>query len=228
MPCGEGLPSVLTTNHGNEMRNHPVIQPMQPPDSQADDLMLARRSAVGDQAALAMLYERYADPLFAFICHYLGGSRSDAEELWQDTLLAATQSMESYSGQSRFFTWLCGIARHKIADRLRCRGQPAVVFSEVSNKQLAALLEKGPLPEEILIRRETRLRVVEVLTELPEEYRMALTARYAEQRSVEEVAQLLGKTYKAAESVLTRARTAFRALLSKQDHDEDEGDEQFP
>jgi RNA polymerase sigma-70 factor (ECF subfamily) len=190
---------------------------MKTPDNQEDDLTLARRTAAGDQSALALLYERYADPLFAFICHYLGGSRADAEEIWQDTLLAAIQSMETYRKQSRFFTWLCGIARHKIADRLRCRGQPAVVFSEISNKQLAELLEKGPLPEDILARRETRLRVVEALAELPAEYRTALTARYAQQRSVEEVAQLLGKSYKAAESILSRAKAAFRDRISQQD-----------
>ncbi|MGA2062403.1 MAG: RNA polymerase sigma factor [Thermoguttaceae bacterium] len=203
------------------MLNHPAIQPMQNQESQADDLSLARRTAAGDQSALALLYERYADPLFAFICHYMGGSRADAEEIWQDTLLAATQSMESYNKQSRFFTWLCGIARHKIADRLRCRGKLAIVFSQVSNKQLAALLEKGPLPEDILAGRETRLRVVEALAELPAEYRTALTARYAQQRSVDEVARLLGKTYKAAESVLSRARTAFRTILSQKNEDED-------
>ncbi|HEY4761663.1 MAG TPA: RNA polymerase sigma factor [Thermoguttaceae bacterium] len=186
-------------------------------DIQRDDLSLARRTVTGDEAALAEFYKRYADPLFAFIYHSLGGVRSDAEEIWQETLLTALRSLEKYSGNSSLFTWLCGIARKKIADRLRSRGQPITMFSEVSNKQLASLLAHGPLPEEILTRREVRLRVVEVLMELPEEYRLALTERYAEERSVEEVAQLLGKSYKATESILSRARAAFRDQLSQYD-----------
>lgn len=198
---------------------------MNSPNSQTDDLCLARRTAAGDQAALKILYERYANPLFAFICHYLSGARADAEEVWQDTLFVALRSLNNYRGQSRFFTWICGIARNKIADRLRSRGQPAV-FSEVSNKQLASLLQDGPLPDEILVQRETCLRVVEVLMALPEDYRRALTARYADQRSVEEVAQLLGKSYKATESILSRARAAFRDLLSQQAEERD--DERFP
>ncbi len=210
----------MTTNQGKEMRPHPAIQPMNSADSQADDLTLARRTAAGDEAALRTLYERYADPLFAYICHCFAGARGDAEEIWQDTLLVALRSLENYRGQSRLFTWLCGIARNKIADRLRSRGQPTTVFSEVSNKQLAAVLEDGPLPEEILARRATRLQVIEALMALPEEYRLALTARYAQERSVEEVAQLLGKSYKATESILSRARAAFRALLSQQDEEE--------
>ena len=103
---------------------------MKTPDNQEDDLTLARRTAAGDQSALALLYERYADPLFAFICHYLGGSRADAEEIWQDTLLAAIQSMETYRKQSRVFKLGFGHCPHKIAHRVRFRGPPARGFSE--------------------------------------------------------------------------------------------------
>jgi RNA polymerase sigma-70 factor (ECF subfamily) len=187
------------------------------PNSETDELTLARRTAAGDQAALQIIYERYADPLFAYICHYLGGARADAEELWQDTLFAALRSIGNYRGQGRFFKWLCGIARNKIADRFRNCDRATTMFSEASSSQLASLLDAGPLPEEILARRETRVRVVEALMELPREYRLALTARYVDGQSVEEAAQLLGKSYKATESILSRARAAFRDLLLQEE-----------
>jgi RNA polymerase sigma-70 factor, ECF subfamily len=188
-------------------------------DIQHDDLTLARQIAAGDEQALAEFYKRYAEPLFAFIYHSLGGVRADVEDLWQETLMDALKSIEGFSGQSRFFSWLCGIARHKVADLLRCRKRQVAVFSVISCKQFETLLEDRPLPEEILANREMRLRVVKVLAELPFEYRISLTARYAEQRSVEEVAKLLGKSYKAAESILSRAKAAFRTLLMQQDED---------
>lgn len=195
----------------------------------AEDLALARRVAAGDVSALETLYTRNAEPLFAFICHHLDGARPDAEEVWQDTLRAALRSLPRYRGRSRLFTWLCGIARHKIADNRRRRGRPAVVFSELPPEQLAALTDTRPLPEEILAQRDTRIRVVEALAGLPDEYRVALVARYADQRSVGEVAAVLGKTYKAAESLLARARAAFRAALSPEDtlspEDEEQHDE---
>ena len=187
----------------------------------SDDLSLARRVAAGDEAALKSLYARCADPLYAFICHHLDGASPDAEEIWQNSLLAGLQSLGRYSGQSRLFTWLCGIARHKIADHFRRLGQPVAAFSEMRAEQLAALFDAGPLPEEILAQKDTRIQVVRALGTLPANYRQALVARYADGCSVDEVAQLLGTTYKAAESLLSRARKAFRATFRKiEEYDE--------
>jgi RNA polymerase sigma factor (sigma-70 family) len=72
------------------------------------------------------------------------------------------------------------------------------------------------LPDEVVNRREVCLHVTQVLGQLPSEYRAALVARYGEGRSVEEIAQLLDKSYKAAESTLSRAREAFRLAISSQ------------
>jgi len=189
-----------------------------------DDLTLVRRAAAGDESALEKLYARSADPLFAFICHHLDGGSADAEDIWQDALMAGFRSLERYRGESRFSTWLCGIARRKIADHFRRHGGGgAVTFSEAPAEQLACLMDSQPLPEETLARRDTRIRVVEALAELPEDYRTALVSRYADRQSVDQVARALGRTYKATESLLSRARVAFRETLSaaeQEQHDE--------
>jgi DNA-directed RNA polymerase specialized sigma24 family protein len=65
----------------------------------------------------------------------------------------------------------------------------------------------------MVVRRATRVRVVQALAFLTDDYRRALIARYADERSVDEVARMLGRTYKAAESLLARARDAFREAL---------------
>lgn len=179
----------------------------------ADDLVLARRTAAGDERALAALYERYADPLFAFVYHHLDGERAEAEEVWQETWLAALRALPAYRGRSRLFTWLCAIARHKLTDRARRRGPPVTALSELSPQELAALVDAGPLPEDVVLAQATRARVAATLGALPADYRAALVARYADERGVDEVARLLGKSYKATESLLSRARAAFRAVL---------------
>jgi RNA polymerase sigma-70 factor (ECF subfamily) len=182
----------------------------------ADDLTLARQVTDGDETALAAFYARYADPLFAFIYHHLDESRPDAEDIWQDTLLAAIRALPTYRGRSRLFTWLCGIARHKIADHLRRQGRSvAEVFSDVPQAELAALIGAGALPEEVVARQATRVRVVEALATLRDDYRTALVARYADEQSVDEVARQLGRTYKATESLLSRARVAFQEALAR-------------
>jgi RNA polymerase sigma-70 factor (ECF subfamily) len=186
-------------------------------EPKADDLVLARRAASGDQRALESLYGRYSGVLHAYIAHRLNGSGDDVEDIWQETLLAAVRSLATYDGRSRFFTWLCGIAGHKIADHLRRAGKsPELVFSDLPPEQLLELADSGPLPDEILASGDVRLRVVKALGNLPQEYRRALVMRYAQECSVDEVAQSLGKGYKAAESLLARARNALRTLLSEE------------
>jgi RNA polymerase sigma-70 factor (ECF subfamily) len=195
-----------------------VVQSPEAPTMEPDvaaELALAERVAGGDESALNSLYERYADPLFGFICHSLDGARPEAEEVWQDTLSAALRTLPAYRGQSRFFTWLCSIARHKLADHFR-RNRTRLPVCLVPPEDLTRLLDDGPLPDELVNQRATCVRVLEVLGHLPDEYRTVLTARYADGHSVEEVARLVGKSYKATESLLSRARDAFRAALAAQ------------
>lgn len=185
--------------------------------AKTDDLILARRAASGDAQALEALYGRYSGALHAHITHRLSGSREDVEDVWQETLLAAVRALPTYDGRSRFFTWLCGIAGHKIADHLRRSGRsPEMVFSDLPPEQLLELADSGPLPDDILASRATHLRVVNALGSLSDEYRRALVMRYAEECSVEEVARSLGKGYKATESLLARARNAFRAEMTEE------------
>jgi len=186
----------------------------------ADELALAHAAGQGDEAALAALFNRYADPLFAYIYHH-SASRADAEDVWQESLLAALRALPSFRGRARLFTWLCSIARHKLVDHLR-RGAsvPAEVFSELPEGTLAALASDAPLPHEAVAQRATRAAAAQALGLLSREYRVALVARYADECGVDEVARLLGRSYKATESLLSRARAAFRAaLLALEDHE---------
>lgn len=188
-----------------------------------DDLTLARQISMGDEMALVEFYARYADALFAFVYHHLSGSRSDAEDVWQDTLLAALRALPSYRGRSRLFTWLCSIARHKLADHLRRQKRQAVeVFSDVPESRLSALISSTTLPEEEVMRQATRVQVAEALGTLPIDYQTALVTRYADECSVDEVARLLGRTYKATESLLSRARSAFQRAMAhlEEEHSE--------
>ena len=77
------------------------------------------------------------------------------------------------------------------------------------------LVDLGPLPDALLEQERVRVSVVEALALLPEDYRTALVARYADDRRVETVAALLGRSYKATESLLSRARQALREKLTE-------------
>ena len=161
----------------------------------AEDMALARQIAAGDEAACALFYERYARLLFAFVFHHLAGTPADTEDVWQESLVAGVRGIHAYGGQARLFTWLCAIARHKIADWHRRRGRrPEEAFADLPEAQLTALMDTGPLPDQVLAQRGTRAAVVEALGALNDDYRTALLARYVDGEGVDHVARRLGRS----------------------------------
>lgn len=181
----------------------------------ADDLDLASRVAAGDEQALGIFYARYADPLYAFIFHHLDSGRADVEDVWQETLVASVSALPGYRGKSRLFTWLCGIAKHKLTDHCRRAGRSVSPAEDGRGPDLTQVIDLAPLPDAVLQQRAVRAGVVEALALLADDYRAALVGRYVEERSVEEVASLLGRSYKATESLLSRARAGFKDAIAE-------------
>jgi RNA polymerase sigma-70 factor (ECF subfamily) len=173
----------------------------------------------GDTDAWRSLFETYAEPLYLYAYHRCGGDPAAAEDIRQETFIAAIQSIDRYRGDAPLFGWLCGIARHRAADQAR-RGQrkQVRVGTRQGAEEAGDLPEnrpdpRQPLPELAVISGEESAAVVEALWTLSAEYRQALVWRYAQGRPVDEIARLLNRPYKAAESLLSRARAALRERL---------------
>lgn len=178
-----------------------------------DDLNLATRVAQGDAGAFNVFYTRHAKLVFAFIYHCLDGAQADAEELWQDTIVSALRALPGYRGQSQLSSWLCSIARHKVADFHRRKGRIDGTISSLPPEHLLDLMDRGPLPDEVLQQGIVRAQMVEALAGLPVECRKALIARYVDECPVDEIARRLGRSYKATESLLSRGRAMLRDRL---------------
>lgn len=177
------------------------------------DLDTAHRIAAGEVETLDRFFEQWAGPIYAFIFNKMDRNKMEAEEILQEVWLSALHGMGAYSGQSSLFTWLCSIARHKISDFYRRQNRQRRMEPEIDPEVVDALKNDKPLPEEVLSRQGTRLMVVHAMACLPEEYRQVLTARYVNERSVTQVAALINRSYKATESLLTRARIALREAI---------------
>ena len=157
----------------------------------------------GDEGAWRRICEDFGAPLYRY-CYWLAGAdAAAAEDLRQETFLAAIAGIAGYRGEVPLFAWLSGIARHKAADARRWSRRHAAL--EDAGDAPAA----GLSPEAAVSSAERNAQVVETLWSLPPDYRTALLARYVEEESVDSVAARLGRSYKAAESVLSRARQAF-------------------
>lgn len=138
----------------------------------------------------------------------------EADEILQETLISAAYAYSSFKGKSTFFTWLCSIANHEIADFYRKRKIKTVLFSLFPF--LEELTEQALGPEQQLLRQEveqeTKEKVRHALNKLSEGYSEILRLRYYHHLSVAEISIQLHASYKTIESRLSRARKAFQKI----------------
>lgn len=189
-----------------------------------DDLELARRVSNGDEKALKCLYDTYADLLFGYIKHFLNDIPDTVvEDIWQETLISVIKGLSDFRGNSKLFTWMCGIAKHKAYDYCRLKKYPLNPQYQEFKNDLLDRMDTNLLPEDYVLQQAIQCRVIKTLGILPASYRAVLKQRYIDGLSVVEIARSIGKSYKATESVLSRARITFKStflkLSKEQSHD---------
>lgn len=178
------------------------------------DIALVARMLNGDQRAFDAFFAASAQRLAAFAARRSGLDGASLEDVVQNSLIKAVRNLAKYRGEAALFTWLCEICRHELADvsRKSSRRPTHVSFLEPDVRDpVSELHVPGHLePAAQLESSQLRAAVIRVLDALPHSYAQALEAKYADGLSVEEIAQLLGLTTVAAQSLLARARQAFR------------------
>ena len=182
-----------------------------------EELKLRDRIVDGDTEAAEFFFNRHLQTLFEFVHYRVGQDRSVAEDVVQDTMLEAVRCLDRFDGRSTLHTWLCGIAKNKIREWRRSHSPLSIEdLLEASDGRIDAILasiDRQPLPEWILERRETQELVGATLSSLPPDYRSVLVGKYIEESSVSALGKELGKSEKATESVLSRARLAFSRVF---------------
>jgi len=178
-----------------------------------DDHALAARALRGDEQAFSELFDTYFPRLFRFALRRVTDEDA-AEDIVQSTLIKAMRSLSTWRGEASLFTWLCTICRNEVHAHWQRLGSrpPIASIDDAPNVRAAleALSAAGDSPERAFERAEIASAVQLVLDHLPGRYGDILEWKYAQGLSVAEIAARLGSTVKAAESMLTRARLAFR------------------
>ena len=178
------------------------------------DLVQARRLIAGDETAFEEFFAGYFPRLYRFARARVGGNEDVAEEITQATLIRALDKLHTYRGEAALFTWLCTICRREIAAWVGRTGRfaevPLVDDHPPTRAAFEALATFRDDPEEALRRRELSDLVRATLDHLPGRYGDALEWRYIDGLPVGDIAARLSVSYKAAESLLSRARQAFR------------------
>jgi RNA polymerase sigma-70 factor (ECF subfamily) len=180
----------------------------------AADRKLAERMLAGEEAAFEAFFDRHFPGLHYWALPRLDHDPADAQDAAQATICIAISKLHTYRGEAALFTWLCAICGHEIGRIRRHKARTPQTLEDPSPEIMAALevisRSDPDHPQTSLERAELVRSVQATLDGLPEHYRLALTLKYLEAVPVREIARRLDLQEKAAESLLTRAREAFR------------------
>jgi len=183
------------------------------------DRAIAKRLLRGDEAAFREVFDSFFPKLYRFALARMNGNEDDAREVVQETFCKAFERLDSYRAEASLYGWMCQICRNTITDHGRRRQrqpQHVTLIEEDSTiksilETIAAPADEGP--ESQAGRRDLRRLIQATLDSLPGHYGDVLEWKYVDGLSVNEIAERLAVSPKAAESALTRARNAFREAV---------------
>jgi len=170
-------------------------------------------AAEGDPEAVRWLLDEVAPVVYGFVFARVGGAQGAAEDLLQETLLEAVRSAHNFRGGSAAATWMCTIARRRLA-----RHYEAERRAEIARNSLR-LVEGGVEQEEASLAGmvERQDEVVRALGRLPALQRQVLVLKYLEELSVQDIANQVNRSRVQVQSLLQRGREGLRRQLGAQD-----------
>ena len=169
--------------------------------------------ALATDEAFATWYSRTVPHVYAYLLSRSGRDSVLAEELTQQTFIAAIDQRSRFDGRSSSITWLCGIARHKLVDHYRRleRDERRQLRLEVHELEIAGDARHEPGGRDDLD------AIAAAVRSLPAAQRAVLSLVVFDGLSVPEAAKLLGRSAGATQSLLHRAREGVRQALGEHD-----------
>lgn len=161
--------------------------------------------ALADDDAFADWYRRTLPRVYGYLLGRCGNDVALAEELSQQTFIAAIDQRSRFDGRSDVVTWLCGIARHKLADHFRAIDREERRRMQLEVRWIESSVGAAPAPD-----LDDRAAIATALRSLPAAQQAVLVFVVLDGLPVAEAGRLLGRSTPATYSLLHRAREAFR------------------
>lgn len=169
--------------------------------------------AFTSERAFRAWYDAVLPRVYGYVMAHAAAGPELAEDITQQTFVEALRDHDRFDGRSDVVTWLCAIARHKLADHYRR-------LDREERRQLrleVRAIETGDADVAPWSAVEDRELVQRALATLPPLQRAALLFRYLDGSSTREIASALHRSESAVESLLSRARTNFRFAFGESD-----------
>ena len=184
------------------------------------DLELWQSAAKGDHGAFHALMDRHSAKLFR-VALSLSASRSDAEDVCQETFVAAFKSLKSFDGRASVKTWLTRILMHRAAKIWNKQGKDRATMSlhrdtgaENGREKSGGSWESRLSAPSTIGAVDQRMDLLEVIRSLAPEFRETVVLREIDGMTYQEIADTLGVPRGTVESRLFRARAELRKKLT--------------
>lgn len=168
---------------------------------------LIARIATGDRLAMQVLYARHHVRVFRFVLRFVR-NEATAEDLISDVFLDVWRQANRFEGRSAVSTWLMSIARFKALSTLRKRPE-----EELDEERAAAIEDHSDDPEVLVQKRDKGNALRQCLTALSPEHREVIDLVYYHEKSVEEVAAIVGIPEATVKTRMFYARKRLSELL---------------
>jgi RNA polymerase sigma-70 factor (ECF subfamily) len=179
--------------------------------------LLVRGLRAGDADAHSSLYDRFGPPIHKYVVRLLRDSREAAEDVMVQALAEAAHNVGRFDpSRSSFRAWLFGIARQRALEELRRRTRRKAVPSEmqVSLESLPEQATSVDVAAASASRIDAKRRVREIIACLSTVEMEVLVLRCVHECSLSEIGRIIGRSERAAESLLRRAKQKARERLS--------------
>ena len=176
---------------------------------------LVTECIAGNEDAIALLVRQYEGSVFRLALSIVGDI-TEANEITQDTFIAALRALPSYEEQKSFKAWLFTIAVNQ--SRSHLRKQKALERLKTSLTTLFRVeFQKQTLPEEMVIQNEKEAALWNSLQQMDEKHRIVVVLRYFHELSVTEISEILAIHEGTVHSRLHNAREKLRSALEDMD-----------
>ena len=184
----------------------------------AEEKALIERCKRGDLAAFNDLVRKYEKQVYNF-AYRLTGNYDDANDVAQDAFLRVFNAIGSFRGDASFSTWLFRITTNVFLDeRKRAKAHPQASldeYLELGESSVTRQIEDpSPTPEAVLEESERAQILSNAVSDLPEYQRAMITLYHGQQKSYEEIAEIMDLPIGTVKSRLNRARLALKEKLS--------------
>jgi RNA polymerase sigma-70 factor, ECF subfamily len=195
-----------------------IIQAMDDKTTSSEDLMA--RAAEGDEYAFEILVRKHQASVLNLIYRFIG-NQAQAKDLAQDVFIRVWQAAKSYEPKAKFSTWIYRITANLCLNELKSTARKKLIpyFPGKEGKEggVETIPDASPSVEDRLLAEEHNRQISDALQSLPENQRMALILKKYDDLSYQEIAQILGCSISAVESLLVRAKkNLYEKLISRE------------